>query len=138
MLVHLVLLVHRVEGVTPGLYVLPRSEAGLVALGAAMRKEFAWTPADPILPLYQLIAAKAERTARTVSCHQDIASHSAFTVMFVLLPRLGVAANSPILNTEPVAALVMAWALLGQTIAPLQLLGCGVVVLAVVALGLRR
>ena len=62
----------------------------------------------------------------------------AFTVMFVLLPRLGVAANSPILNTEPVAALVMAWALLGQTIAPLQLLGCGVVVLAVVALGLRR
>ena len=50
----------------------------------------------------------------------------AFTVMFVLLPRLGVAANSPILNTEPVAALVMAWALLGQTIAPLQLLGCTV------------
>ena len=61
-----------------------------------------------------------------------------FTVMFVLLPRLGVAANSPILNTEPVAALVMAWALLGQTIAPLQLLGCAVVVAAVVALGLRR
>lgn len=61
-----------------------------------------------------------------------------FTVMFVLLPRLGVAANSPILNTEPVAALLMAWALLGQTIAPLQLLGCAVVVAAVMALGLRR
>jgi drug/metabolite transporter (DMT)-like permease len=61
-----------------------------------------------------------------------------FTVMFVLLPRLGVAANSPILNTEPVAALVMAWALLGQTIAPVQLLGCAVVVAAVMALGLRR
>ncbi len=61
-----------------------------------------------------------------------------FTVMFVLLPRLGVAANSPILNTEPVAALVMAWALLGQTIAPVQLLGCAIVVAAVVALGLRR
>jgi drug/metabolite transporter (DMT)-like permease len=61
-----------------------------------------------------------------------------FTVMFVLLPRLGVAANSPILNTEPVAALLMAWAVLGQTIAPLQLLGCVVVVAAVVALGLRR
>lgn len=61
-----------------------------------------------------------------------------FTVMFVLLPRLGVAANSPILNTEPVAALIMAWALLGQSIAPLQLLGCAVVVAAVMALGLRR
>ena len=61
-----------------------------------------------------------------------------FTVMFVLLPRLGVAGNSPILNTEPVAALVMAWLVLGQTIAPLQLLGCAVVVAAVLALGLRR
>lgn len=61
-----------------------------------------------------------------------------FTVMFVLLPRLGVATHSPILNTEPVAALVMAWALLGQTMAPLQLLGCAVVVAAVMALGLRR
>jgi drug/metabolite transporter (DMT)-like permease len=32
----------------------------------------------------------------------------------------------------------MAWAVLGQTIAPLQLLGCAVVVAAVLALGLRR
>ncbi len=42
------------------------------------------------------------------------------------------------MNVEPVAALVLACALLGQTIAPLQLLGCAVVVAAVVALGLRR
>jgi drug/metabolite transporter (DMT)-like permease len=61
-----------------------------------------------------------------------------FTVMFVLLPKLGVAGNSPILNTEPVAALIMAWLLLGQTIAPMQLLGCAVVVTAVLSLGLRR
>jgi len=61
-----------------------------------------------------------------------------FTVMFVLLPKLGVAGNSPILNTEPVAALIMAWLLLGQTIAPMQLLGCAVVVAAVLSLGLRR
>jgi drug/metabolite transporter (DMT)-like permease len=61
-----------------------------------------------------------------------------FTVMFVLLPRLGVAANSPILNTEPVAALAMAWLLLDQALAPVQLLGCAVVVAAVMALGLRR
>jgi drug/metabolite transporter (DMT)-like permease len=61
-----------------------------------------------------------------------------FTVMFVLLPRLGVVGNSPILNVEPVAALVMAWALLGQAIAPMQVLGCLVVVGAVMALGLRR
>ncbi|MFA5082151.1 MAG: nitroreductase family protein [Hydrogenophilaceae bacterium] len=81
--VHPVLLVHRVEGIAAGLYCLPRAESGLTGLAKAMRGEFAWEPADAALPLYQLIAAKAERTARTVSCHQDIASQCAFAVMFV-------------------------------------------------------
>lgn len=39
---------------------------------------------------------------------------------------------------EPVAALVMAWALLGQAIAPVQVLGALIVVGAVMVLGLRR
>lgn len=81
--VHPVLFVHRVDGLAPGLYILPRSEAGVADLGAAMRGEFEWAPADSDLPLYRLIAANAQRSARTVSCHQDIASNSAFTVMFV-------------------------------------------------------
>jgi drug/metabolite transporter (DMT)-like permease len=37
-----------------------------------------------------------------------------------------------------VAALVMAWALLGQSIAPVQVAGGLIVVGAVMALGLRR
>jgi drug/metabolite transporter (DMT)-like permease len=61
-----------------------------------------------------------------------------FTVMFTVLPRLGVVGHSPILNVEPVAALVLAWAVLGQAIAPVQLLGALVVVGTVMALGLRR
>jgi SagB-type dehydrogenase family enzyme len=81
--IHPVLLVHRVAEVAPGLYILPRSEPGLTALGEAMRREFAWTPADADLPLYQLVAARAERTARTISCHQDIASQCAVAFMFV-------------------------------------------------------
>jgi len=63
---------------------------------------------------------------------------TAFTSLFVLLPKLGVVGNSPILNVEPVAALVMAWALLGQAIAPVQWLGALLVVGAVMALGLRK
>jgi drug/metabolite transporter (DMT)-like permease len=63
---------------------------------------------------------------------------TAFTVMFTLLPRLGVVGNSPILNIEPVASLVMAWFVLGQTIAPVQVVGSLVVVAAVMTLGLRR
>lgn len=81
--VHPVIFVHRVEGLTQGLYILPRSESGVADLGSAMRGVFEWTPADVELPLYRLVAANAQRSARTVSCHQDIASHSAFTVMFV-------------------------------------------------------
>jgi drug/metabolite transporter (DMT)-like permease len=63
---------------------------------------------------------------------------TAFTVLFTLLPRLGVVGNSPILNVEPVAALVMAWLILGQTIAPVQTLGALLVVGTVMVLGLRR
>lgn len=63
---------------------------------------------------------------------------TAFTIMFTLLPRLGVVGSSPIMNVEPVAALVLAWALLGQTIAPVQVAGALIVVGAVMALGLRK
>jgi drug/metabolite transporter (DMT)-like permease len=63
---------------------------------------------------------------------------TAFTTVFTLLPRLGVVGNSPILNVEPVAAMGMAWLVLGQTIAPVQLVGAAIVVGTVMALGLRR
>jgi drug/metabolite transporter (DMT)-like permease len=58
--------------------------------------------------------------------------------MFTVLPRLGVVGNSAIMNVEPVFALVLAWAVLGQTIAPVQVVGALVVVGAVMALGLRK
>jgi drug/metabolite transporter (DMT)-like permease len=63
---------------------------------------------------------------------------TAFTIMFTLLPKLGVVGSSPIMNVEPVAALVLAWALLGQNIAPVQVAGALIVVGAVMALGLRK
>ncbi len=63
---------------------------------------------------------------------------TAFTVMFTVLPRLGVVGNSAIMNVEPIFALVLAWALLGQAVAPLQLAGSLIVVATVVALGWRR
>jgi len=63
---------------------------------------------------------------------------TAFTIMFTVLPKLGVVGNSAIMNVEPVFALVLAWALLGQTIAPMQLVGALVVVATVMWLGLRK
>ena len=63
---------------------------------------------------------------------------TAFTILFTVLPRLGVVGNSPIMNVEPIFALVLAWALLGQAIATVQVIGGLLVVATVVWLGLRR
>lgn len=63
---------------------------------------------------------------------------TAFTVMFTVLPRLGVVGNSAIMNVEPIFALVLAWLLLNQTIAPVQVAGGLIVVGSVMWLGLRR
>jgi drug/metabolite transporter (DMT)-like permease len=63
---------------------------------------------------------------------------TAFTIMFTVLPRLGVVGNSAIMNVEPVFALVLAWLILGQSIAAVQVGGALLVVGAVVALGLRK
>ena len=63
---------------------------------------------------------------------------TAFTIMFTVLPKLGVVGNSAIMNIEPIFALVLAWAVLGQSIAPSQVAGGLLVVAAVFWLGLRR
>ena len=63
---------------------------------------------------------------------------TAFTILFTVLPKLGVVGNSAIMNVEPVFALVLAWALLDQAIAPIQLVGAFLVVGTVIWLGLRK
>jgi drug/metabolite transporter (DMT)-like permease len=60
------------------------------------------------------------------------------TILFTVLPRLGVVGNAAIMNVEPVFALVLAWAILGQAIAPSQVAGALLVVATVIWLGLRR
>ncbi len=63
---------------------------------------------------------------------------TAITILFTVLPRLGVVGNSAIMNVEPIFALVLAWLLLGQVIAPIQVVGGLVVVGTVMWLGLRK
>lgn len=59
------------------------------------------------------------------------------TILFTVLPRLGVVGNSAIMNVEPIFALVLAWAVLGQAIAAVQVAGGLLVVATVVWLGLQ-
>jgi drug/metabolite transporter (DMT)-like permease len=62
----------------------------------------------------------------------------AITMMFVLFARLDLGSNSIALNFEPVAALTLGWLMLGQSVGWLQLVGMGVVLAAIVLLGLSR
>ncbi|MGK3962471.1 nitroreductase [Sorangium sp. So ce118] len=85
-LVHVVLFVHRVRGLPPGLYVLERSEAAHARLEAALAHPFAWEKPEGCpdhLRLYCLSEADLRSPAQIVSCHQEIASDGAFSLGMV-------------------------------------------------------
>jgi SagB-type dehydrogenase family enzyme len=81
--VHLLLFVHRVTGLEPGLYFLLRAERDLPALqsrSAGCHRHFLWRPVDEGLPLYLLQAGDFQSTATSVSCQQSIAGDGAFSL----------------------------------------------------------
>jgi len=81
--IHLGLFVHRVEGLAPGLYALPRDPHRVEVLKRVMRREFRWArvPTCPAgLPLYLLQEGDCRAVAATVSCRQDIAGDGAFSL----------------------------------------------------------
>ncbi len=95
--VHLVLFVHRVEGLEPGLYALPRHPRALAGLRAALRADFAWAPvpgAPEHLPLLRLVEAETRGVARTLNCHQAIAGDSCFALSLL-------AEFAPIVGPQP-------------------------------------
>ncbi len=80
---HLLLFVHRVEEVEPGLYFLARDADEMGSLRKAMQAEFEWTLPEgcpPGLPLRCLVKGDARRVATQVSCHQAIAGDGAVAV----------------------------------------------------------
>ena len=81
--IHLLLFVHRVDGLTPGVYVLVRDQEKLLLLQHSLNDELVWTPVPDCpetLPLYWLLEGDAKKPAIQVSCHQDIAGDSAFSL----------------------------------------------------------
>ncbi len=78
--IHLFIFVHRVEGLAPGVYALPRDNNALEPLQAATLAEFDWQKVSEAIPLYHLYSGECRQTAKTVSCHQPIASDSAFSL----------------------------------------------------------
>ena len=79
----MVLFVHRVTGVPPGLYLFSRGDEQGKKLKGALRDDFEWvTPlgCPEELDLWLLKAGDFQECAQAVSCNQSIASDGAFAV----------------------------------------------------------
>lgn len=80
---HLLLFVHRVDGLTPGLYLLGAHRDVAEDLRGQMRPEFTWDHPDDCpehLPCHRLISADARKAAMHLGCHQQICGDSAFAL----------------------------------------------------------
>jgi len=80
---HLVLFVHRVTGLEPGLYLWLRAPAERDSLRQACHAGFAWEPVTDSkqkAPLYRLENGDLREFARSLSCQQDIAADGAFSL----------------------------------------------------------
>jgi len=81
--VHPIIFVHRVEGLEPGVYALPRHPAAAHVLREQLRRDFEWeTPenAPAQLPFVRLLRTDCRIIARAMNCHQAIASDSCFAL----------------------------------------------------------
>ena len=92
--VHLAIMVHRVDTLEPGLYLLVRDPEALAPLRASLRPEWLWRKAGPPeLPLYLLMPYDLRDAARQICCHQDIAADSCYALG--MLARYEVATSEP-------------------------------------------
>ncbi len=79
--VHPAFMVHRVEGLDPGLYLLVRDAAALAGLNSSMRAEWLWKKCGPdSLPLYLLLPLDLTEAAKWICCHQKIGADSCFAL----------------------------------------------------------
>lgn len=111
---HPVLFVHRVEGLEPGVYALPRRPEVEAELRAVLNHEFTWqrvVGAPTHLPLYRLLVGDCRAAARTLSCHQAIAADGCFALSML-------AEFESVVRTDPWHYRTLHWeaGLLGQVL----------------------
>ena len=78
--VHLVLYVHRVHGMTPGIYAYLRDAKVIDEWKPAMRSDFLWEPVNQNPNLFLLVPIDAGPTANRLSCDQEIAEDGFFSL----------------------------------------------------------
>lgn len=77
---HLLLFVHNVDGLERGLYFFVRNQTDAEALQRSFHSEFVWRQITKTLPLYLLRKGDYRHKAIEVSCHQEIAGYSVFSL----------------------------------------------------------
>jgi SagB-type dehydrogenase family enzyme len=77
---HLIIFVHNVEDLIPGLYFFFRNDKDIGEIKRLSRPGFRWAPVESGFPLYLLTEGNFRRDAMMVSCHQEIAGFSAFSL----------------------------------------------------------
>ncbi len=78
--INLLLFVHRIYDLPKGIYFLFRYEDDKEEIMKKTRKEFMWKKVSDDLELYLLYTGDFEFTAKVVSCKQDIAGDSSFSL----------------------------------------------------------
>ena len=79
--VHVALMVHRVSGLDPGLYLFLREPSVKSELQQSMRADWLWQKTGPEhLQLFLLLPHDLRASAKSICCHQDIAADSCFAL----------------------------------------------------------
>ena len=80
--IHLLIFIHRVEGLESGLYLFLRNNDIKNKFQANLKQDFEWLKPKECpehLQLFRLAAGDARDAAKTLSCHQDIAADGALS-----------------------------------------------------------
>lgn len=78
--VNLLLFVHRIKELEPGLYFLLRTQEDHDTIAEHFHDTFSWNPASGHLPLYCLTSGNFKSKAAELSCGQDIAGDGSFSL----------------------------------------------------------
>ena len=80
--IHLLLFVHRVEGLESGIYFLVRDMSRFSHIKESFDKSLPWIPISNGfgIPLYYLYRGNVRSTAQRLSCNQNIAADGAFSI----------------------------------------------------------
>ena len=81
---HLVLFIHRVEDVEPGIYILVRDLDQIEDIKNSLSHTFDWAPISKEMPLFRLKTGDVRLASKQLSCNQSIAADGFFSIAMMV------------------------------------------------------